>query len=197
MYEVISQSLRSLVDFTDEELFLFMQKLKPATIKKHAFYLKEGLICKNMAIIHKGCFRHYFRGEKGEHTVQFFFEGDWIGDYDSFLRSIPSEDFIEALENSEIFTLSYADQQALYKQSQRFETFGRLIAESLFITSAKQKRALLMQTAEERYLELLNTNPKIFERLPQHLIASFLGIQPPSLSRIKAKLFSRPKINSG
>lgn len=188
MYEIITQSLRTLVDFTDEELFLFMQRLKPLSLKKHSFYLKEGQVCKSMVIVYKGGLRYFSRNEKGEYTIGFAFEGEWLGDYESFLLQTPSADFIESLEDSELFTLSYADMQALYQQSQRFERFGRLIAESLFVKVSKSKRNLMIQSAEDRYLELLTAQPHIFERLPQHLIASYLGIQPQSLSRIRARL---------
>ncbi len=196
MYEVIIKSLRKLVDFTDEELFLFMQRLKPVSLKRYAFYLKEGQVCKGMALVNKGGLRYFSRGEKGDYTIGFAFEGEWIGDYESLLLQTPSPDFIEALEDCELFTLSYTDMQALYQHSQRFEKFGRLIAEKLFIDTAKSKRNLMIQSAEERYLGLLNTQPHIFERLPQHLIASYLGIQPQSLSRIRAKI-SSTKINIG
>ncbi|WP_259070394.1 Crp/Fnr family transcriptional regulator [Mucilaginibacter sp. X4EP1] len=188
MYEIITKSLRRLVDFTDEELFLFMQRLKPMSIKKYAFYLKEGQVCKSMALVYKGGLRYFSRGEKGDYTIGFAFEGEWLGDYESLLLQAPSPDWIEALEDSEIFTLSHTDMQALYGHSQRFEKFGRLIAEKLFIDTVKSKRNLMLQSAEERYLELLTNQPHIFERLPQHLIASYLGIQPQSLSRIRAKV---------
>jgi CRP-like cAMP-binding protein len=190
MYEVITQSLSAVVDFTAEELFLFMQRLKPMSLKRYAFYLKEGQICKSMVIVYKGGLRYFSRTEKGEYTLGFAFEGDWIGDYESFLLQAPSAHFIEAVEDCEVFTLSYADMQALYTHSQRFEKFGRIIAENLFIAAAKSKRNLMIQSAEDRYMELLTTQPKIFERLPQHLIASFLGIQPQSLSRIRARIFN-------
>nr|WP_294948662.1 Crp/Fnr family transcriptional regulator [uncultured Mucilaginibacter sp.] len=193
MYEIITQSLSSVVDFTDEELFLFMQRLKPLSLKKYAFYLKEGQVCKSMVIVYKGGLRYFSRSEKGDHTMGFAFEGQWIGDYESFLLQSPSDSFIEALEDCELFTLSYVDMQALYTHSQRFEKFGRIIAERLFIASAKSKRNLMVQSAEDRYIELLTNQPKIFERLPQHLIASYLGIQPQSLSRIRARL-SNPKL---
>src|ERR1700712_5074676 len=85
MYETITKSLRALVDFTDEELFLFMQKLKPVSLKKHAFYLKQGQVCKSMVIIYKGGLRYFSRSEKGDNTIGFAFEGEWIGDYESFL----------------------------------------------------------------------------------------------------------------
>jgi CRP-like cAMP-binding protein len=190
MYEIITQSLRQVVDFTDEELFLFMQKLKPVNLKKYDFYLKEGQVCKSMIIVQKGSLRYFSRGESSDHTIGFAFEGDWLGDYESFLLQAPSRDFIEAIEDTELFTLSYADMQALYSHSQRFERFGRIIAEKLFINTAKHNRDLMTRSAEDRYLELLNTKPRMIERLPQHLIASYLGIQPQSLSRIRAKLLS-------
>jgi len=188
MYEIITQSLTKVVDFTDEELFLFMQRLKPVSLKKYGFYLSEGQVCRSMVIVYKGGMRVFTRNEKGDHTLGFAFEGEWIGDYESFLLQAPSDSFIEALEDCELFTLSYADMQALYSHSQRFERFGRIIAENLFVETAKSKRTLLLQSAEDRYLDLLTNQPHILERLPQHLIASYLGIQPQSLSRIRAKV---------
>ncbi len=190
MYEVVTQSLRALVDFTDEELFGFMQKLKPLRLKKHSFYLKPGQVCQSMVIIHQGALRYFLRNEKGDQTLGFAFEGEWLGDYESFLLKSPTHCYIEALEDTDIFMLSYTDMQQLYDKSQRFERFGRLIAERLFIETAKSKSKLLTQTAEDRYLELLTNQPQIFERLPLALIASYLGIQPQSLSRIRARVVS-------
>lgn len=190
MYEAITQSLLTVVDFTPEELFLFMQRLKPVKLKKYDFYLKEGNVCKSMVIVHTGGLRYFSRSDKGEYTDGFAFEGEWLGDYESFLLQVPSAHFIEALEDTELFSLSFTDMQALYEHSQRFERFGRIIAERLFIATAKSKRNLIIQSAEDRYLDLLTSQPHIFERLPLNLIASFLGIQPQSLSRIRAKLLN-------
>jgi CRP-like cAMP-binding protein len=190
MFEVITQSLGSVVNFSDEELFLFMQRLKPLSLKKHDFFLRDGQVCKSMVIVHTGGLRYFSRSEKGDHTLGFAFEGEWLGDYESFLQQTVSDCYIEALEDSQLFTLNYADMQALYGHSQRFERFGRLIAEKLFIKTARSKRNLMVQSAEDRYLDLLTSQPHILERLPQHLIASYLGIQPQSLSRIRAKILS-------
>ena len=191
MYEIITQSLRTLVDFNDEELFLFMQRLKPLNLKKYDFFLEAGNVCKGMVIVQKGGLRYFSRSEKGDCTIGFSFEGDWLGDYESFLLQVPSPDYIQALEDCELFVLNYADMQSLYNHSQRFEKFGRLIAEKLFVDAVKSKRNLMFQSAEDRYLELIEAKPQILNRLPQHLIASYLGIQPQSLSRIRAKLASR------
>jgi len=188
MYEVITSALRKLVDFTDEELFLFMQRLRPLHLKKYELYLKEGQVCKMMVLVHKGGLRYYSRTVKGEHTIGFAFEGEWLGDYESFLLQTPSDCLIEALEDCELFTLSYPDMQALYQHSQRFERFGRIMAEQLFLATARSKSDFMLRNARERYMTLLNTRPQIFERLPQHLIASYLGILPQSLSRIRAEV---------
>jgi CRP-like cAMP-binding protein len=196
MYEVITNSLRKLVDFSDEELFLFMQKLKPLDLRKYKLFLKEGQVCKMMVLVHKGALRFFSRTEKGDHTIGFAFEGGWLGDYESFLLQTPSNCLIEALEDCELFTLSYPDMQALYQHSQRFERFGRIMAEQLFLATAKSKSDLMLRNAKERYMALLNSQPQIFERLPQHLIASYLGVLPQSLSRIRAEV-SRNKINIG
>lgn len=191
MYEIITQSLRALVDFNDEELFLFMQRLKPLNLKRYDLLLEAGKVCKGMVIIQKGGLRYFSRSEKGDYTLGFSFEGDWLGDYESFLLQTPSPDYIEALEDCELFVLNYTDMQDLYQHSQRFEKFGRLIAERLFVDAVKSKRNLMIQSAEDRYLELIEDKPEILNRLPQHLIASYLGIQPQSLSRIRAKLANR------
>jgi len=191
MYEVITKSLRELVDFSDEELFLFMRSLKPMSLKKHDLFLQPGKVCRSMVIVQKGALRYYSGSERGDQTIGFAFEGDWLGDYESFLLQTPSADYIEALENCELFLISNTDMQALYQHSQRFEKFGRLIAERLFINTMKSKRDHMVQSAKSRYLELIRLNPHIIDRLPQHLIASYLGIQPQSLSRIKAKLSTR------
>lgn len=140
--------------------------------------------------MHNGAIRHFLRNVKGDQTLGFAFEGEWLGDYESFLSKTPTHCYIEAIEDTDLFMLSYADMQELYNKSQRFERFGRLIAERLFIETAKSKNNLLTQTAEDRYLELLTHQPQIFERLPLALIASYLGIQPQSLSRIRARVVS-------
>jgi CRP-like cAMP-binding protein len=188
MYEIITQSLRSLVNFSDEELFLFMQRLKPLNLKKYEFLLREGQVCTKMVLVQKGGLRYFSRNVKGDYTMGFAFEGEWLGDYESFLLQRPSADYIEALEDCELYTLGYEDMQALYEKKDCFQKFGRLIAEKLFISIAKSMRNLQLQSAKERYLALLSDQPQIFERLPQHLIASYLGIQPQSLSRIRAEV---------
>jgi CRP-like cAMP-binding protein len=183
--------LRIMPSLTDEEIAFFISKLEHRLVAKHELFVKEGQVCRDMAVIVKGCFRMYFTYQQREQTGHFMFEGQWIGDYESFLTQKAAANNVEALEDSEVFCLSYNNMQALYKLGAQYEKFGRLIAEYIYIVAMNEYKGLLLKTAEERYLELQHRQPHIFERLPQHYIASYLGIQAPSLSRIRNKLAQR------
>ena len=174
--------------FSEEEMIFFISKLEARTIAKHDLFVKEGQVANDMAIVHKGAFRMYFTYQEREQTGYFMFEGQWLGDYESFLTRQPAANNVQALEDSEVLCLSYNKMQELYSMGARYERFGRLIAEYVYLVTMNSYKSLLLKTAEERYLELLNTQPQILERLPQHYIASYLGIQAPSLSRIRNKL---------
>ncbi len=173
---------------TEEGMAFFMSKLEHRTLAKHDLFVKEGQVARDMAVVYKGAFRLYFTYREREQTGHFMFEGQWIGDYESFLTQKPAANTVEALEDSEVFCLSYNNMQQLYKMGAQYERFGRLIAEYVYLVAMNSYKSLLLKTAEERYLELLETQPHILERLPQHYIASYLGIRAPSLSRIRNKL---------
>jgi CRP-like cAMP-binding protein len=188
MYETIVKAITDLVAFSEEELFLFMQRLKPRRLQKNDYLLVAGETCKAMSIIESGALRYYTLADKGEQNFWFAFEGDWLGDYESFLTRQPSPHYIQALEDTQIFCLHYEDMQQLYAHGSRFERFGRLIAEHLFISVSKSRNDLASLSAEQRYLNLLSERPQIIQRVSQQHIATYLGIQPPSLSRIRKKL---------
>jgi CRP/FNR family transcriptional regulator, anaerobic regulatory protein len=189
MLQIIKQSLKKIMPtITEEEMISFISRLESRTIAKHEFFVREGQVANEMAIVFKGAFRMYFTYKEREQTGHFMFEGQWLGDYESFLSRKPAVNNVEALEDSEVFCLSYDTMQAMYKMGAQYERFGRLIAEYVYLVAMNSYKSLLLKTAEERYLELLETQPHILERLPQHYIASYLGIQAPSLSRIRNKL---------
>jgi CRP/FNR family transcriptional regulator, anaerobic regulatory protein len=189
MFTTIKQSLlRIMPTLTEEEMIFFISRLEARTITKHEFFVKEGQVVNDMAIVHTGAFRMYFTYQEREQTGHFMFEGQWMGDYESFLTRKPAANNVEALEDSEVFCLSYDKMQELYQMGAHYERFGRLIAEYVYLVAMNSYKSLLLKTAEERYIELLHTQPHILERLPQHYIASYLGIQAPSLSRIRNKL---------
>ncbi|OQP56016.1 hypothetical protein A4H97_20760 [Niastella yeongjuensis] len=189
MFATIKQSLQKIMpSITEEEMVLFISKLEQRTIAKHDFFVKEGQVAHEMGVVTKGAFRMFFTYREREQTGHFMFEGQWLGDYESFLTQKPAMNNVQALEDSEVFCLSYDNMQQLYKLGAHYERFGRLIAEYVYLVAMNSYKSLLLKTAEERYMELLDTQPHILERLPQHYIASYLGIQAPSLSRIRNKL---------
>ena len=125
-----------------------------------------------------------------EITGQFFFENGWYTDYESFLLQKPSKQNIDALEPTELILLSKSDLFNLYITIPKFEKFGRIMAENAFMGLRNRTELLTQQSAEERYLKLVKERPKVIERVPQHYIASYLGIKPPSLSRIRKRIMS-------
>jgi len=190
MLNIIRASLLSFVDFTEEELFTIIARLRPMKVARYQHFLKEGEVCHDMAIVTAGAFRTYNNNQDNdaEYTSDFIFEGNWIGDYTSYITGQPGYNNVEALEESEVYMLSRKDQLELYQTFRKFETLGRLIAERLFVELIQRKRDFILKSAEERYLDLIKMRPDIFNRVPQKYIASYLGIQPPSLSRIRAKI---------
>ncbi|UKT62986.1 Crp/Fnr family transcriptional regulator [Pedobacter mucosus] len=192
MDETIINSLTSLVDFNQDELIIFMKRLKLRKVIKNEFILKPGDICKTMVIIKYGGLRYFTITEKGEQSHWFAFEGEWLGDYESFLIRQPSQNFIQALEDTELYCLSYDDMQELYAYGAKFERFGRLIAENLFISIGRSRNELASLSAEQRYINLIKTYPNISKRIQIQHIATYLGIHPQSLSRIRRNI-SSPK----
>lgn len=188
MFETITKALTSLVDFSEEELFFFMKHLKPQKLKKNEQLLMAGEVCRAMALIETGALRYYSATDKGEQNYWFAFEGQWLGDYGSFLSGKPSLHYIQALEDTVIFTLNYSNMQELYQKGRNFEKFGRLIAEQLFLSVSASWADLSSLSAESRYLKLLQQHPDVIKRVSQQHIATYLGIQPQSLSRIRSRL---------
>ena len=190
MYEQILNRLSHFISLDKNEQDIFVSKLTLKKFKKKELILNEGQICKHAYFINEGCLRYYYNVEGKENTAQFFFENGWYTDFDSFLTGNPTKQNIETLEKTEILLLSAKDLQQLYIDIPKFERFGRLIAENAFLGIRQRSEMLENLTAEQRYLLLLKERPKVVARIPQHYIASYLGIKPQSLSRIRKKIFT-------
>jgi len=146
-------------------------------------------VCSSVAFINKGCLRYYYLAEGEEHTLQFFFENAWYTDYESFLTEKPTAQFIQALEPTELLILSKHSLTELYNTIPKFERFGRIMAEQAYLGSRKKNVAYHTLTPEDQYLKLVHERPKVIQRVALKYIASYLGIQPESLSRIRKRLF--------
>ncbi len=191
MYNQIIERLSYFIPLDKDEQDHFVSKLKVKQCHKKELVLQEGQICKYAYFINTGCLRYFYNVDGQENTAQFFFENGWYADYESFLSGNPSNQNIETLEKSELLLLSAKDLQELYTDIPKFERFGRLMAENAFLGIKQRSEMLENLTAEERYLSIMKDRPKVFERIPQHYIASYLGIKPPSLSRIRKRIAKR------
>lgn len=187
-YTPLRQFIAGVVDATDEEWKAHRDCLTRRFLRKGELLVSEGQVVNNVSFINKGSFR-VFKAINGQDlTKHFFFANEYATEYISFLTRKPSDICVKALEDAELIELHYDKVQALYEQYPVWQKYGRLMAEHLFIVLAERTHRLLYHTPEENYLHLLESRPDIIERIPQQYIASYLGIQPESLSRIRKRL---------
>lgn len=189
MFEVLFQKLDEKIQLTAEEKHLCMSYFSPKKLRKRQYILQEGDVCKYVAFVEKGMLRSYTIDEKGnEHIMQFAFEGWWISDHFSFLTGEPAIYNIDALEDSELLLLSKQAEDQLLQKIPKLEKYFRILLQNNLIATQRRLISSLSQTAEERYHQLINACPAIPQRVPQHMMASFLGITPETLSRIRKQL---------
>ncbi|MFN8355641.1 MAG: Crp/Fnr family transcriptional regulator [Spirosomataceae bacterium] len=187
-FKIFKNWLRHVSFLTEKDCSLFEPFLKTKNINAKEHFLTEGKVCLEIGFINKGCFRTYYLADGKEINTHFAFENEFVTDYDSFLESKPSRYFIQALENAEIVTFNLSALQDAYNQSQNWERFGRMIAEQSYKLTTQRVESFLFLDGEQRYLELLKHQPYIFDRIPLYHIASYLGLERESLSRLRKKI---------
>lgn len=173
--------------FSEDEIERLLTCFTTKILRKKEHFLKAGQFCKNVAFIEKGCFMYYEIIDGEEKVCDFAFENDWITQYNSLLNKIPSEVSINAIEDSEIFVMDIVKIEELSQSLTKIGTLRARLAEQYFTESAKRASQLANLRADARYEILLNQKPDALQRIPQYHIASYLGIKPQSLSRIRAK----------
>jgi CRP/FNR family transcriptional regulator, anaerobic regulatory protein len=188
MTEQIINSVKSIVRINEAEEAAFTSILSVKTFKKKEFLLQEGRICNSIFFINSGCTRVFYNVDGVENTVQFFFSGGWYTDFQSFLTGKPTVENMQALESCEIVQFKKEDLYKLYNTHPVFDRVGRILAENAFLSISRLNQMMKNQEPEERYLNLLKQRPELVDKIPQHYIASYLGIKPESLSRIRKRL---------
>ncbi|MEL6592812.1 MAG: Crp/Fnr family transcriptional regulator [Bacteroidota bacterium] len=187
-YEAVKTSIGRLVSLTEAEYEIFCGRLRLVELKKREMLLHEGEICREAFFINQGCLRYFFNQDGEEKCGQFFFENAWYADFYSFTTGKPTDENIQALEPCQLFALSRESLNQLFEQIPKLERWGRLIAENAFIGLKNVNSAYLNLSPTERYQALIKERPKVIQRVPLQYIASYLGIQPESLSRIRRRL---------
>jgi CRP-like cAMP-binding protein len=166
----------------------FASFLKQSSYKKNEIIKGANKTEKHLSILIEGSAGIFLWKENSTVCLDLCYENEFFGDYMSFLTQKPTELFTQAIEPTEVLSISYSDLNELYMSSEIGMHIGRTAAESLFIHKQTQQIDLLTLTAEERYLNLLKRQPEIVKRTPQKHIASYLGITPESFSRIRKKI---------
>lgn len=192
-FQIFREVVNKISPIGDKDWQLCEPGLGLTTLAKSAFFVEEGKIYREIGFVVKGLLRSYYLVEGEEINTAFYMEGQWPKAYHSFLTQTASRQWIQALEDSELITISYKHLQYLFANSPAWERFGRIATENLYIFSQLRSEMLLLEKPAERYINLTKTQPHLLERVPLYHLASYIGIKQPSLSRIRRRL---SKINT-
>lgn len=188
--KLIQAHISSFISLTKEEVQYFNDLLRHRKIRKKQCLLLAGDVCNYETFIVRGCMRAYYIDDAGfEHVVMFSLEDGWIGDMYSFLTGRPATVNIDALEDSEVLQLEKTQLDELYQKVPSFERFFRIRCQNTFVTQQKRLIECMSLPAKERYISFTEKFPEIENRVPQHQVASFLGITPQFLSQIRGMKF--------
>ena len=189
MYEVLTRSFLAKASFSEEDLQKCKNYFVPKKIRKRQYVLQEGDVCIKSVFIERGSLYSCTIDDKGtQHVIQFAFEGWWIGDLYSFLTSEPSKMNIEALEDSDVLTIERQDHFKLLSEVPKYETYYRILFQDAYVALQRRVSSTIGLTAEEKYQRLINQYHAFINRVPLHLIASYLGVSPETLSRIRKQM---------
>jgi CRP-like cAMP-binding protein len=188
VFQALKLYLQGLISFSEEEWLKLIAAIEVRKLSKQDLFLQPEETCKYIAFINRGALRTCYNKNGEEVTFYFFFENTFVGDYESFLTQKPVGFAIEAIEDCELLLFSYPKAQQLFNELQEGQKLARLIAEDLYISLRQRAFSLLLETPEQRYVKLLKENSPILSRVNQYYIASYIGVKPQSLSRIRRRL---------
>ena len=191
MSEILKAHLKKFIELEEEDFQTVLSFFQSAHVRKKENLLVEGQICKYHYFVLKGCLRKFFINEKGtEQTTEFAIETWWMTDNMAFEHQQPTEFYIQAVENSEVLVISAQAQEKLLAQFPIMERYFRFVYQRAFAASQMRIKYLYDLSKEAFYHQLEERHPEFVQRMPQYLIASFLGFTPEYLSEIRAKRLS-------
>jgi CRP-like cAMP-binding protein len=190
MSQRLIEKLRSYIPFSEDEERFIGSIFKQKVLGKGEHLLLAGEVCGEAAFVERGVFRSYINTGERDATFYFASENDFICDYPSFLPQRPSGVNIQALEAAQVRVISFDGLQEFYRTITFGERFGRLIAEEIFLDSIQQLASFYSDKPAVRYRNFVERFPHLVQRVPQYYIASYVGIEPQSLSRIRRRFLS-------
>lgn len=167
---------------------IFSSKLTCLSFPKKTVLLSKGETENHLSFVEKGSVRQYVPLEDGQLTFGFVFSGSFISAYDSFITQTPSKYVVETITETVLWRLTYNDLQEVYSTSQIGNLIGRKASEELFLKKSKRELSLLLDTPEERYLKLFAERPELIREIPLKYLASYIGVTPQALSRIRKRI---------
>ncbi|MEQ9443774.1 MAG: Crp/Fnr family transcriptional regulator [Cyclobacteriaceae bacterium] len=190
MYSQLRQYVSQWAPFSAAELSFLEDLFVYREVPRKFSLIREGEVAREVYFVNKGCLRLFYPKEGEEVTAFIFLENLFATALDSLLQQIPSQQSLETLEDSELLVIDHENFRKMYAYSVNFQIMGRRVAEQRFINAQRILSSYILDSPEERYQKLLQTQPEWFQRVPQHYLASFLGITPVSLSRIRKRITS-------
>jgi CRP-like cAMP-binding protein len=192
MFELLYQKIHAVVDISPQDFDHFKGLFVPKRLRKRQYLLQEGDICKYQAFVEQGLLRSYTVDDKGnEHILQFASEGWWMADLSSYLTGEPSFLNMDALEDVELLLLAKNSWEQAMKDLPALERYFRIIIQNNLVATQKRLLQSLAESAEEKYHRFLRIYPDCAARVPQHMIASYLGITRETLSRVRRQIAER------
>lgn len=188
IYPEILSHIKRYVQLTTQEEVLLCSKLEFKKYKKKEIILEPGKLCQGNYFVVKGVVRQYFVNTKlNEQVIQFGIEGWWIADQDSLLNHKPAQTYIQTIGAAELLLLTEKNQTFLFAQIPQLESYFRIMMQQSFVASQRRIGFIFNMTDEERYFNFVKQFPGFVQRVPQYMLASYLGFTPQFLSRLRAK----------
>ncbi|MGF7042785.1 CRP-like cAMP-binding protein [Mucilaginibacter lappiensis] len=184
----IREYLECMASLSDKDWHIFSSKLTQHVIPKKTVILKTGQIENYLSFMETGIVRYYIPKDDNDLTFAFTFENSFVSAYDSFLTRAPSTYQIQTLTDTTLWSLTHQNLQEIYAETEIGNTIGRLAGEDIFLKKSKRELSLLNDTAEQRYLNLFTEQPHLIRQIPLKYIASYIGITPQGLSRIRRRI---------
>lgn len=187
MYTALLNTIGQIVNLDDKDMGIIKDSFKPLSLTKGDFFLKSGDINKYVGFLNKGLVRYFVHKGDEESTFEFTREGEFIADYQSFSNKTPSIQNIQAIEDCDLLVADYQSVQNFFSTTKNGNLIGRIIIEHRFDVMVNQLLAIYMQSHEERYKTFTNQYAELAQRIPLYLIASYVGVRPQSLSRMRKR----------
>jgi CRP-like cAMP-binding protein len=184
----IREYLEYMTSVSDKDWHIFSSKLTKHVIPPKTVILKTGQIENYLSFMETGIVRYYIPKDDNDLTFAFTFDNSFVSAYDSFLTRLPSTYQIQTLTQTTLWSLTHQSLQEIYAETEIGNTIGRLAGEDIFLKKSKRELSLLNDTAEQRYLNLFTEQPHLIRQIPLKYIASYIGITPQGLSRIRRRI---------